>query len=56
VRTTDALGAVTTSSYDPLGRQVSTTNPVSGTDVSADVEVRNVAGLRIPWTPTGATP
>jgi YD repeat-containing protein len=31
VRTTDALGAVTTSSYDPLGRQVATTNPVSGT-------------------------
>jgi len=32
-RTTDALGAVTTSSYDPLGRQVSTTNPVSGTSL-----------------------
>ncbi len=31
VRTTDALGALTTSSYDPLGRQVATTNPVSGT-------------------------
>jgi len=30
-RTTDAVGAVTTSSYDPLGRQVATTNPVSGT-------------------------
>jgi len=34
VRTTDALGAVTTSSYDPLGRQVSTTNPVSGTTIT----------------------
>jgi len=32
-RTIDALGAVTTSSYDPLGRQVSTTNPVSGTSL-----------------------
>jgi len=31
VRTTDATGATTTSAYDPLGRQVSTTNPVSGT-------------------------
>ncbi len=28
---TDANGALTTSSYDPLGRQVATTNPVSGT-------------------------
>jgi len=34
VRTTDALGAVTTSSYDPLGRQVSTTDPVSGTSIT----------------------
>jgi len=32
-RTTDALGAVTTSSYDPEGRQVSMTNPVSGTSL-----------------------
>jgi len=31
VRTTDATGATTTSAYDPLGRQTSTTNPVSGT-------------------------
>ncbi len=31
VASTDALGAMTTSSYDPLGRQVVTTNPVSGT-------------------------
>jgi len=30
-RTTDATGATTTSVYDPLGRQTSTTNPVSGT-------------------------
>jgi len=34
VRTTDALGAVTSSSYDPLGRQVSTTDPVSGTSIT----------------------
>jgi len=34
VRTTDALGAVTSSSYDPLGRQISTTNPVSGTSIT----------------------
>ncbi len=32
-RTTDALGAVTTSSYDPLGRLVAQTNPVSGTTI-----------------------
>ncbi len=31
VASTDANGALTTSSYDPLGRQVATTNPVSGT-------------------------
>ncbi len=33
VRQTDAVGAVTTSAYDPLGRQISTTNPVSGTSL-----------------------
>jgi len=33
VRQTDAVGAVTTSGYDPLGRQISTTNPVSGTSL-----------------------
>jgi len=33
VRTTDANGHSTTSSYDPEGRQVSTTNPVSGTSL-----------------------
>jgi len=32
-RETDANGHSTTSSYDPLGRQVSTTNPVSGTSL-----------------------
>jgi len=31
---TDALGAVTSSSYDPLGRQVATTNPISGTSIT----------------------
>ncbi len=33
ISTTDANGATTTSSYDPLGRQVSMTNPVSGTSL-----------------------
>jgi len=31
VASQDANGSLTTSSYDPLGRQVATTNPVSGT-------------------------
>jgi len=33
VRQTDAVGAVTTSAYDPLGRLIVTTNPVSGTSL-----------------------
>jgi len=33
IRQVDANGAVTLSSYDPLGREISTTNPVSGTTV-----------------------
>jgi len=33
VRQTDAVGAVTTSGYDPLDRLVATTNPVSGTSL-----------------------
>jgi len=43
VRTTDALGAVTTSSYDPLGREVSTTNPVSGTTITTYNATEQVA-------------
>jgi YD repeat-containing protein len=33
IRQVDANGAVTLSSYDPLGREIRTTNPVSGTTV-----------------------
>ncbi|MDQ2829659.1 MAG: hypothetical protein M3Y74_11485, partial [Chloroflexota bacterium] len=43
VRQTDAVGAVTTGGYDALGRQISTTNPVSGTSLITYSATQKVA-------------
>jgi len=43
VSTRDATGALTTSLFDPLERQISTTNPVSGTSIITDNATEQVA-------------